>query len=149
MSAHLHHIPPRAACGLFILNTGFTKRSLDVEGATGLRDQAANAFPVLKRVDPVLFGKLLSGGEILLGSALLAPLVPTWVAAAGLAGFSGGLMRVYLKTPGMTREDGIRPAPAGMGIARDVFMLGSALGLLVEELTARQARHKISGRTMR
>lgn len=68
---------------------GFTKRSLDVEGATGLRDQAANAFPVLKRVDPVLFGKLLSGGEILLGAALIAPVVPTWAAAAGLAGFSG------------------------------------------------------------
>ncbi len=128
---------------------GLTKRSLDVEGATGLRDQAANAFPVLKRVDPVLFGKLLSGGEILLGAALIAPVVPTWAAAAGLAGFSGALMRVYLKTPGMTREDGIRPAPAGMGIARDVFMLGSALGLLVEELTSRQARRKISGKTVR
>lgn len=97
----------------------------------------------------MLFGKLLSGGEILLGSALLAPLVPTWVAAAGLAGFSGALLRVYLKTPGMTREDGIRPTPAGMGIARDVFMLGSALGLLVEEVTTRQARRKISGRTVR
>ena len=58
-------------------------------------------------------------------------------------------MRVYMKTPGMTREDGIRPAPAGMGIARDVFMLGSALGLLVEELTSRQARRKISGKTVR
>lgn len=125
---HLRHVPPRLACGAFILNTGFTKRSLDVEGATGLRDQAGNAFPVLKRIDPVRFGKLLSGGEIVLGTILLAPVVPTWVAAAGLAGFSGALMRVYLKTPGMTRKDGFRPAPAGMGIARDVFMLGSALG---------------------
>lgn len=149
MSVHLHHIPSRAVCGLFILNTGFTKRSLDVEGATGLRDQAANAFSVLKRVNPVLFGKLLSSSEILLGTALLAPVVPTWVAAAGLSGFSGALMRVYLKTPGMTLEDGIRPAPAGMGIARDVFMLGSALGMLVEEATVQQVRRKIPRRAAR
>lgn len=47
------------------------------------------------------------------------------------------LMGVYLKTPIMTLKDGIRPAAAGMGIARDVFMLGSGVGLLVEELTDR------------
>ncbi|WP_448073692.1 hypothetical protein [Georgenia yuyongxinii] len=139
MGIKLHQIPPRLACGAFILNTGMTKRSLDREGATGLRDQAANAFPVLKKMDPVHFGKALSTFEIVLGAALLAPVVPTWVAAAGLSGFSAALMRVYLKTPGMTREDGVRPAPAGMGIARDVFMLGSGLGLVVEELTSRRA----------
>lgn len=140
MGMRLHHIPPRIACGAFILNTGMTKRSLDLEGATGLRDQAAHAFPPLKRMDPVRFGKLLSVSEIVLGAALLAPVVPTWLVAAGLSGFSGALMRVYLKTPGLTREDGIRPAPAGMGIARDVFMLGSGLGLLLEEITARRAK---------
>jgi len=133
MSVKLHHVPPRLASGAFILNTGITKRSLDVDGATGLRDQAANAFPFLKKMDPVRFGKALSTFEIALGTALLAPMVPTRVAAAGLSGFS-----VYLKTPGFTRDDGIRPAPAGMGIARDVFMLGSGLGLMVEELATRR-----------
>lgn len=146
MFVQFRHMPPRLACGAFILNTGVTKRSLDAERATGLRDQAAHAFPLLKKVDPVRFGKLLSGGEILLGAALLTPVMPTWVAAAGLAGFSGALMRVYLTTPGMTREGGIRPAPAGMGIARDVFMLGSAIGLLIDELTTRQARQTVSRR---
>ena len=139
MGVKFHHVPPRLACGAFILNTGVSKRSLDVEGATGLRDQAAIAFPALKKMDPVRFGKALSTFEIALGVALLAPVVPTWIAAVGLSGFSAALMRVYLTTPGMTREDGIRPAPAGMGIARDVFMLGSGLGLLVEELTAKHA----------
>lgn len=139
MGVKLHHVPPRLATGAFILNTGITKRSLDVEGATGLRDQAANGFPSLKQVDPVRFGKALSTFEIVLGAALLAPVVPTWLAAAGLSGFSAALMRVYLKTPGLTREDGIRPAPAGMGIARDVFMLGSGLGLVVEELATKRA----------
>ena len=139
MGVKFHHVPPRLACGAFILNTGVSKRSLDVEGATGLRDHAAIAFPALKKINPVRFGKALSTFEIALGVALLAPVVPTWIAAVGLSGFSAALMRVYLKTPGMTREDGIRPAPAGMGIARDVFMLGSGLGLLVEELTAKHA----------
>lgn len=138
MGVKFHHVPPRLACGAFILNTGVTKRSLDAEGATGLRDQAANAFPFLKQVDPMRFGKALSAFEITLGTALLAPMVPTWAAAAVLSGFSAALMRVYLKTPGMTRDDGIRPAPAGMGIARDVFMLGSGLGLVVEELAAKR-----------
>ncbi|WP_034221011.1 membrane protein [Actinotalea ferrariae] len=138
MAVKLHHLPPRLACGAFILNTGISKRSLDVEAATGLRDQATNAYPVLKNVDPVRFGKALSTFEIVLGLSLLVPRVPTWVGAAGLSGFSAALMGVYLKTPGMTREDGIRPAPAGMGIARDIFMLGSGLGLVIEELTTRR-----------
>lgn len=137
MSIKLHQLPPRLVCGAFILNTGISKRSLDVEKATGLRDQAALVFPPLKRMDPQRFGKLLSAFEIGLGIALIIPIVPTWVVSAGLIGFSGMLMGVYLKTPGMTLKDGIRPAPAGMGIARDVFMLGSGVGLLVEELADR------------
>lgn len=119
------------------MNTGLTKRSLDLEGATGLRDQAAIAFPFLQSVDPMRFGKALSTFEIFLGVSLLVPMVPTGAVAAVLSGFSAALLRVYLKTPGMTRKDGIRPAPSGMGIARDVFMLGSGLGLVVEELAVK------------
>lgn len=80
-----------------------------------------------------------------MGTALLAPIVPTWLAAAGLTGFSASLMRVYLKTPGLTQDDGIRPAPAGMGIARDIFMLGSGLGLLIDELTDRPRTRERQG----
>lgn len=143
MVVRLHHLPPRIACGAFILNTGLSKRSLDVEAATGLRDQAAVACAPLKRMDPVHFGKILSTSEIILGVALLVPVVPTWLAAAGLTGFSGVLMRMYFMTPGLTREDGIRPSPAGMAIARDVFMLGSGLGLLIDELTERPRQQSI------
>ncbi|MDP3969316.1 MAG: hypothetical protein Q8Q02_13685 [Nocardioides sp.] len=64
-------------------------------------------------------------------------IAPTWLAAAGLTGFSAALMRVYLKTPGLIQDDEIHPAPAGIGIARDIFMLGSRLGLLIDELTDR------------
>ena len=140
MAIKLRQIPPRLACGAFILNTGIGKRSLDAEKAAGLRDQAALVFPPLKKMEPQRFGKLLSAFEIGLGAALIVPVVPTWLVSAGLIGFSGMLMGVYLKTPGMTLRDGIRPAPAGMGIARDVFMLGSGVGLLVDELTDRGKR---------
>ena len=141
MAIKLHQLPPRLACGAFILNTGIGKRSLDVETAAGLRDQAALVFPVLKKMDPERFGKLLSAFEICLGVALLIPVVPTWLVSAGLTGFSGMLMGVYLKTPSLTMDDGIRPTPAGMPIARDVFMLGSGLGMFVEELTTRGKRN--------
>lgn len=137
MAIKLHQLPPRIACGAFILNTGISKRSLDSEKAAGLRDQAALVIPQLKKMEARRFGKLLSAFEIGLGAALIVPVVPTWLVSAGLIGFSGMLMAVYLRTPGMTLKDGIRPAPAGMGIARDVFMLGSGAGLLVEELADR------------
>lgn len=137
MAVKLDQMPPRLACGLFILNTGIGKRSLDTEKATGLRDQAAQVFPPLKKMDPTRFGKLLSAFEIGLGAALIIPVIPTWLVSAGLIGFSGMLMGVYFKTPSLTLKDGIRPSPAGMGIARDVFMLGSGVGLFVEELTTR------------
>lgn len=137
MVIKLHQLPPRLACGAFILNTGIGKRSLDAEKAAGLRDQAALVFPPLKKMDPRRFGKLLSAFEIGLGAALIVPVIPTWLVSAGLIGFSGMLMGVYLKTPSLTMKDGIRPTPAGMGIARDIFMLGSGVGLLVEEATTR------------
>lgn len=140
MAVKLHQMPPRLACGAFILNTGIGKRSLDVEKAAGLRGQAALVFPPLKKIEPRRFGKLLSAFEIGLGAALIVPVVPTWLVSAGLIGFSGMLMGVYLRSPGMTLKDGVRPAPEGMGIARDVFMLGSGVGLLVEELTDRCKR---------
>lgn len=140
MTFKIHQLPPRLACGAFLLHTGFSKRTLNAETAAGLRDQAARVFPALGKMDPVLFGKLLSTFEISLGTALVIPIVPTWLVSAGLIGFSGMLMGVYLKTPELTQNNGIRPSPAGMPIARDVFMLGSAIGLFIEEMTQHTKR---------
>ena len=78
------------------------------------------------------FAKLLSTAEIALGAALLAPFVPSRLVGLGLAGFSAGLVRMYLKTPGMTQEDGIRPTADGTGLAKDVWLLGIALGLVLD-----------------
>jgi hypothetical protein len=48
-----------------------------------------------------------------LGTALLAPFVPSRLAGLGLGIFSGSLFTIYLRTPGTTLNDGIRPSPEG------------------------------------
>ena len=133
----LRHIPARAAAGAFILDSGLGKRHLPDEGAAALQSMAASAFPQLAKLSPKDFGKLVSTSEIALGAALLVPVVPTWLAALGLAGFSASLLRMYTKIPGLTRSDGIRPTAEGNAIAKDVFLAGIAGTLLVDELTSR------------
>lgn len=136
----LRHVPPRLAAGAFILNSGLNKRELDEESAAGLQSMGAQAFPQLKDMSPKDFGKLLSTAETGLGAALLLPIVPSWIAGLGLTAFSGSLLRMYLKTPGMTEEDGVRPTQEGTGLAKDVFMLGIGLGLVVDALTSRKKK---------
>ncbi|MBD7981203.1 MULTISPECIES: hypothetical protein [Oerskovia] len=129
---------PRVAAGAFILNSGLTKRKADEETAQGIHGMAAGTFPFLADQDPVQFTRTLSTTEISLGTALLVPFVPTGVVALGLGAFSAGLVAMYLKTPGMTEADGIRPTPQGIGLAKDVFLLGIAGGLLVDALSRKK-----------
>ncbi|UNX56444.1 hypothetical protein MF406_14545 [Georgenia sp. TF02-10] len=139
MPIKLRHVPARLAAGAFILNSGLGKRNLPPEGAAGLQQMGANAFPQLKELSPQDFGKLIATTETALGAALLAPFVPTWLVALGLGGFSTALLRMYLRTPGLTAEGSrFRPSQEGTGIAKDVFMLGIAGTLLLDELTSRK-----------
>ncbi|WP_127130512.1 hypothetical protein [Georgenia sp. SYP-B2076] len=135
----LRHVPARAAAGAFILNSGLGKRHLPEEAAAGLQSMAVYAFPQFAHMSPKDFGKLVSTAEMALGAALLVPVVPTWLAALGLAGFSGSLLRMYTKVPGLTQSDGIRPTAEGTAVAKDVFLAGIAGSLLVDELTSRRA----------
>lgn len=130
----LNHVPVRLAAGAFILNAGLGKRNLPEEAAAGLQSSAAVAFPQLSEMEPADFGKLLSRSEIALGAALLTPFVPSWLAGLGLAGFSGSLLQMYLKAEGMTEEDGIRPTSDGTPIAKDVWLLGIAVTLILDDL---------------
>lgn len=141
---NLSHAPLRLATGALILNAGLTKRKLPAEAAAGLQGMTANALPVVRKVSPATFGRVLSAGEIALGAALLAPFVPATVAGAGLAAFGGGLIHMYLKTPGMTQEGSrFRPSQQGTAIAKDVWLLGAGVSLLISGLTS----DKPSGRT--
>ncbi|GII65507.1 hypothetical protein Skr01_55920 [Sphaerisporangium krabiense] len=131
--ARPHQIPPRVAVGAYFLDSGLSKFDADEETAQGVHGMAVRAYPFLGKVDPVLFTRVLSISEMALGAALLTPVVPSLVAGAALTGFAGGLIGLYLRTPGMTRPGGVRPSDQGKAVAKDVWLLGIGLGLVVDE----------------
>jgi hypothetical protein len=133
------HLPTRFAIGAFILNSGLEKRNADEQHAAQLHGFASGTYPFLKNLDAASFAKLLSTGEIALGTALLLPVVPPLLAGLGLTAFSAGLLGLYLRTPGMRKEGSLRPAEAGVPIAKDIWMLGAGLGLVVDALTDRES----------
>jgi len=129
------HLPPRMVTGAFILNAGLGKWNADEERAARLHGFAVGTYPFLSKLKPKDFAKLLAAAEITLGSALLVPFVPSIVAGAGLAAFSGGLLGMYAKTPGMRKPGTPFPSDQGTALAKDVWMMGIALGLVIDELT--------------
>lgn len=135
-----HQIPLRLAAGAFCLNSGLGKREADEPTATGLHGMAAGTYPFLAKHDPQRFTRLLSKAEIALGTALLIPVVPSLVAGAALTAFAGGLVGLYLRTPGMREEGSLRPTQQGIGLAKDVWLLGIGLSMVLEELGNRSPR---------
>ena len=133
----LSHIPLRLTTGAFILNAGWGKRHLDKDSAARLQAMAARVIPPVNRIDAEKFGKILSYAEITLGAALLTPFLPSRLAGIGLGIFSGSLFTMYLKTPGMTLKDGIRPSPQGTALAKDIWMLGIAAALVLDHKPTR------------
>ncbi|GIG25556.1 DoxX family membrane protein [Cellulomonas denverensis] len=150
----LRHLPLRLGAGAYILNSGLDKLSASDDAAANYHGMAANAYPVLKNVDPKTFTTVLAGTEVTLGAALLVPVLPkTWV-AAGFTAFSAGLVGLYLRTPALHRGPGdIRPNPDGIGVAKDVIMLGAAAGFLLDTLgskakkAGKKASKKVSKQT--
>ncbi|GAB3045578.1 hypothetical protein [Sediminivirga luteola] len=120
----------RGVTGAFILNSGLGKLQLDEESAAGLREFASSGIPALKELDPATFKKLVSYGEIAVGSALLLPFVNKRLAGLALGAFSAGLLAIYFRNPALTEEDGVRPSQDGTAIAKDVWMAGIAAALI-------------------
>jgi hypothetical protein len=134
----LAHLPLRVATGAYILNSGMSKQGLEGQAAEGLHGMAVGAIPPLKKIPPEQFAKILSTGEIALGAALLIPFVPSALVGAALAGFSAGLVQLYLKTPGMRQPGSLKPTQEGIGLAKDVWLLGAGLTLLLDGLAKRK-----------
>ncbi|MEW2594782.1 hypothetical protein AB0893_30665 [Micromonospora aurantiaca] len=130
----LSHAPLRVAIGAYILNSGLGKRGLEGEAAAGMHGMAAGAMPQLRQIPPDRFAVLLSRGEVALGAALLAPFVPSLLAGAALTAFGAGLVQLYLKTPGMREGGSLRPSQAGIGLAKDVWLVGAGLTLVLDSL---------------
>lgn len=137
------HLPLRLATGAFLLNSGLSKRGSDEETARGLRGFAATAFPQAESMEPTRFANRLGAAEVVLGVALLVPVVPSPVAGAGLTAFSAGLNRLYWKAPGMRQEGDVRPTESGMGLAKDAWMTAIGLALVIEGVSdRRQSRRR-------
>jgi hypothetical protein len=131
MNVRLDHLPLRLVTGAFILNSGLSKWRASAETAAGVHGFAKGTYPFLERVPPERFTKLLASGEIALASALLLPFVPSRLAGAGLVGFAGALLGLYLKTPGMRGPGSLRPTQQGTAIAKDVWMAGIGTALVL------------------
>lgn len=132
------HMPLRAAVGAYVLNSGLSKRSLEGEAAESLHGMAAMAIPQVQQIPPKRFAKLLSNAETALGAALLLPAVPSALAGLGLAGFGAGLVRLYWKTPGTREPKSLRPTQQGTSLAKDVWLLGAGLTLVLDDLLLRR-----------
>lgn len=141
MRVQISHVPLRLVTGAFILNSGLNKwKAADEEVHKNIHSMASTAYPQLESLDAKMFTKSLAGAEMALGTALLTPFISPAIAGAALTAFSGGLVGLYLRTPG-TRENGsIRPSHNGTALAKDVWMLGIGTALVIDAVTSRAKR---------
>src|SRR3954449_8467420 len=136
----LSEIPARVSAGAFILNSGLGKRGADEATATAMHGFAAGTYPFLKSVPPQQFVQGLATAEIVLGAALLTPFVPTIAAGAALTAFSGGLLGLYLRTPGMRKPGSLAPTQEGLALAKDAWLVGIGLSIFTRGLIERKPR---------
>jgi hypothetical protein len=134
LPAKAQHLPARIAVGVFILNSGVSKLQADDQAAEGMHQFASGAYPFLRKLRARDFTRLLAATEVTLGSALILPVVPSAIAGAGLAAFSSGLLGLYFRTPGMRRPGTPLPTQEGIPLAKDMWMTGIALSLIIDDL---------------
>lgn len=153
LAAKLRRAPGRIATGAFILNAGLGKFNANDDTAKALHGMASGAYPLLAKVAPKPFLKAVSVGEIAVGGALLAPIVPAGLAGLALTGFAGSLIGMWWRTPGMHAEGSLRPTQQGTTIAKDVWLLGIGTGLVIDAalsespVTGDQARAEAKANT--
>lgn len=125
-------VPLRLTTGAFILNPGVGKLGADAATAQHLHGMAKATYPMLAEMRPDQFTRTLALSEVVLGSLLLTPRVPSRLAGAALTAFAGGLIGLYLRTPGMRREHSLRPTREGIALAKDWWLLGAGVALLID-----------------
>src|SRR4029453_4737660 len=137
------HLPPRLITGAYFLNAGLSKRGADDATAGQLHGFASGTYPFLGKLDAKQFTGLLSTAEIPIGTGLVLPVAPACVAGAGLTPFALGTLGLYLRTPGMREEGSLRPTQQGIPLAKDAWMVGIGLALMIDE-GAGPARRSLS-----
>lgn len=141
MKTRFGNLPQRLSVGGFLLYSGISKLNAEKEDAARYHAMASGTYPFFEQVPPERFAQGLALGEVALGGALVLPVVPDRLAGLGLAGFAGGLMGMYLKTPGLRQEGSVLPTEQGIPMAKDIWLLGIALSLLTHsQRSSRRAR---------
>jgi hypothetical protein len=133
LSLAARDVPSRLATGGYVLHTGVSKWNETPETAAAVHGAAVTAFPLLTEIPPEKFLRMLAVSEIATGTALLLPLIPSKLAGLALVGFSGSLLAMYWRTPGMHKPGSIWPTPKGVAISKDVWMLGIGVSLLMSD----------------
>jgi hypothetical protein len=136
----VRQLPMRLAVGSYMLNSGLSKWNADETTAKQLQAFAAGTYPFLAKLDPRLFINALSATELAIGAGVLVPFVPSVVAGAALTAFSGGLLGLYLGTPGMREEGSLRPTHEGIPLSKDVWLVGIGASLILDGLLGRRSR---------
>ena len=131
LAAKLRRAPGRVVTGAFILNAGLSKMKGDEDTAGFIHGMATGAYPPIGKLAPTVFLKVLAVSEIAVGSALLLPIVPAGLAGIALTGFAAGLLGLYIRTPGL-HDSRMRPTQAGTAVAKDIWMAGIGIGLVVD-----------------
>lgn len=134
LAAKIRRAPLRAATGAFILNSGLSKLSADEDTSKAQHGMAVGAYPFLGGIDHKLFVRGMGITETALGTALLLPIAPAGLVGAGLVAFSGGLLTMWWRTPGMHQESSPRPTVQGTGMAKDSWLMGIGASLLVDSI---------------
>ena len=135
----LRDLPTRLVTGGYILHSGLEKWRADDTTAEAIHGMASGAYPMLKSMPPNRFLRLLAVGEIAVGAALLTPVIPAAAAGAALTGFSGALIGLYARTPGLRKPGSVWPTHQGIAISKDVWMLGIGIGLLAGSCSTRRS----------
>jgi uncharacterized membrane protein YphA (DoxX/SURF4 family) len=132
-------LPTRLAVGSYILNSGLSKWNADETTAKQLQAFAAGTYPFLAKLDPRWFAKALSATELAIGTAVVVPFVPSLAAGAALTAFSGALLGLYLRTPGMREEGSVRPTQDGIPLSKDIWLVGIGASLILDGLLGRRS----------
>ncbi|MFJ7072206.1 hypothetical protein [Streptomyces sp. NPDC098781] len=128
-------LPVRLSVGAFFLDSSLSKLKADEATAEGLQQFAAATYPDLGKLPPQKFARLLAAGEMGIAATLLLPVVPAAVAGAALTAFACGTLGLYVRTPGMRKEGSLRPTEQGITLAKDIWLLGAGISLMVHGLT--------------
>lgn len=135
-------LPPRLAIGAFFINSGVEKLGADEETAARLHGFASGTYPFLAKVKAKDFARGVAAAEIALGATLVLPVVPGTLAGVGLTAFAGGLLGLYARTPGLRKHGTPLPTEAGVPLAKDVWLAGVGIGLVLDDLASRSSARR-------